>query len=300
MEWLNYHHLLYFWTVAREGGVTAASKVLNVAQPTISAQVRTLESSLGEDLFVRTGRGLELTEVGQVAFRYADGIFSLGRELMDTVKGRPTSRWRELRVGLSDIVPKLVAYRLLEPALRMDPPFRLVCKEDKTERLLAELSIHGVDMVLCDEPLAGTAKVRAYNHLLGETATSFFGTPELAARYRSGFPASLDGAPVMLPADGTSFRRSLDHWFDRIDVRPTIVAVADDSALLKLFGEYGAGLFPAATAIEEGICETYGVEVVGRVEEIIERFYVITVEQRIRHPAVMAISDHAKRGLFVD
>jgi LysR family transcriptional activator of nhaA len=298
MEWLNYHHLLYFWMVAKEGTVTAAAKQLRLSQPTVSEQIKSLEDSLGEELFRRAGRRLELTDVGQVVYRYADEIFGLGREMMDTLKGRPTGRPAKLHVGVSDLLPKLILHRLLEPALRLEEPVQVICRENKTERLLAELSVQGLDLVLAEVPIAGQARVRAFNHLLGECGTTFFAVPALADRLAPGFPGSLDGAPVLLPTENTFMRRSIDHWFERLDLRPRIVAEFEDSALLKVFGQYGEGVFPGPSAIEDEIRTQYAVDVVGRTEELRERFYAITVERRIKHPAVLAISETARENIF--
>ncbi|MEM9189237.1 MAG: transcriptional activator NhaR [Myxococcota bacterium] len=298
MEWLNYHHLLYFWTVAKEGSVTKAAKALSLTQPTISGQIRSLEESLGEKLFQRVGRGLELTEVGTVVFRYADDIFRLGRELQDTLKGRPMGKTPLLQVGISDLLPKLISYRLLAPALAMAPAVRIVCQENKTERLLADLSIHGLDLVLSDEPLGSHARVRAYNHLLGESGVSVFATRQVAGKYRADFPYSLDNAPMLLPTENTPLRRSLEHWFEEVEIRPMVTAEFEDSALLKVFGQHGAGLFAAASVIEKDIERQYGLEVVGRTEEVRERFYAISVERRIKHPAVAEIRRVAQETLF--
>lgn len=299
MDWLNYHHLLYFWMVAKEGSVTAAAEALRLSQPTVSGQVKQLEESLDERLFRRVGRNLELTEMGKVAYRYAEEIFTLGQEMQDLFSGRIGRREERLTIGVSDLVPKLILYRLIEPALSLDPPVRVVCREDKTDRLLAELSIHDLDLVLAEAPIAGQASVRAFNHLLGETGVSFFAQAPLARRYEAGFPGSLDGAPLLVPTENTLLRRSIDHWLTDQGIRPRIVAEFEDSALLKAFGSEGAGLFPGPTAIEQQICDVYRSKVVGRTTEVRERFYAITVERRIKHPAVRLISDTAKARLFL-
>jgi LysR family transcriptional activator of nhaA len=298
MEWLNYHHLLYFWMVAKEGTVTAAAEQLRLSQPTVSGQVRALETELGEKLFERVGRRLELTEAGRLVFGYADEIFGLGRELMDTLKGRPTGRPSKLRVGISDLVPKLICHRLLEPALRLKDPVQLICHEDKTDNLLAELAIHGLDLVLADTPIGGQARVKAYNHLLGECGVTFFAADALAETIDGPFPQCLDRQPMLLPTENTLLRRSLDHWLDEVDIHPQRVAEFEDSALLKAFGQAGEGIFPAPQAIEREIQAQYRVQVVGRTEAVIERFYAITVERRIKHPAVRAISDEARDRIF--
>lgn len=298
MEWLNYHHLLYFWTVARHGSISRATEELYLAQPTISSQLRALEESLGEKLFTRTGRNITLTEMGQVVFRYADEIFSLGRELTDTLKGRSVGRPVRFTVGVADVMPKLIAYRLLQPALQLTDPIRVVCLEDKPERLLAELAVHGLDLVLSDAPIGPMVKVRAFNHLLGESNVTIFGPPKLAVKYRRQFPQSLDGAPMLLPTETTSLRRSFAQWCESKNIRPFVVGEFEDSALLTVFGQSGAGLFPAPSVIEREVRRQYRVQVVGRVAEVRERFYAISVERKLKHPAVVAISEAAQQHLF--
>jgi LysR family transcriptional activator of nhaA len=298
VEWLNYHHLLYFWTVARLGSIARATEELYLSQPTISAQIHALEQSLGEKLFTRVGRNLTLTETGQVVFRYADEIFSLGRELMDVMKGRLPGQPVRFVVGVADVMPKLIAYRLLEPALRLTEPVRVVCYEDKTERLLAELAVHGLDLVLTDTPVGSTVKVRAFNHLLGECEVTVFAPAKDAAGYRRRFPRSLHGAPFLLPTDNTTLRRSLDQWFEAEDIHPFVVGEFADSALLQVFGQGGTGLFAAPSVIEAEIRQQYGVQPVGRIEAVRERFYAISVERKLKHPAVLAISETARRALF--
>ena len=298
MEWLNYHHLLYFWVVACHGSVTRAAAELRLAQPTVSTQLRTLENMLGEKLFARTGRRLVLTDVGRLVFRYADEILGLGRELLETVKGRPTGQPMRLTVGIADAVPKLIAYRLLGPALTGAEPVRIICREDKPDRLLAQLAVHGLDLVLSDAPIGPTTKVRAFNHLLGECGVTFFAAPALARTCRRGFPRSLGGAPMLLPTDNTALRRSLDDWFESEDIRPRVASEFEDSALLMAFGQAGMGLFPAPSAIERQVRSQYGVVVVGRLDAVCERFYAISGERRLKHPAVVAISEAARQRVF--
>lgn len=296
---LNYHHLLYFWTVAREGSIARATGRLNLSQPAISTQLRTLERSIGEKLFAKRGRNLVLTDVGQLVFRYADEIFTVGRELQAVLAGGSgAARPARLTVGVTDALPKIVAFRLLEPALAHTEPVRLVLREDKPERLIAELSIHALDLVLSDAPLSPSLRVRAFSHLLGECGVTVFGAPALARRHRARFPRSLDGAPVLLPTENTTLRRSLDAWFEVQGLQPYIVGEIEDSAVLKVFGQSGAGLFVVPSAIEKDVQRQYGVRVVGRIEGIRERFYAITVERRITHPVVLAISTTARQELF--
>jgi LysR family transcriptional activator of nhaA len=298
MESVNYHHLRYFWVVAREGGLVAAGKVLRLSHPTLSAQIHALEDQLGEKLFTKVGRKLALTETGTVVFRYADEIFTLGRELLDTVKGRSTGQSLRLEVGIADVVPKLVVRRLLQPALTLPEPVRLVCYEESYERLLANLALHRLDVVISDAPVPAGSSVRAYSHLLGETGVSFFGTKELVKTYKRGFPGSLNGAPVLLPLENLTLRRSLNQWFDRNDLKPRVVAEFEDTALLKVFGGDGFGVFPAPTVVESEVMAQYGVQLLGRAPEVRERFYAISVERRLKHPAVLAISSAARHELF--
>ncbi len=298
MQWLNYHHLLYFWVVAKEGTIAAACKELHLAQPTISAQLRVLERSLGEKLFTRVGRNLALTETGRVVYRYADEIFSLGRDLLDTVQGRATGRPLRFNVGVADVLPKLVAYRLLEPALHLPEQVQLVCHEGSPPELLTRLAVYELDLVLSDSPIGSDVKVRAFNHLLGECGVTIFGTKELAAKYRQRFPKSLDGAPFIIPTANTALQRAMGRWFDSQDIRPSVLGEFEDSALLKVFGQAGVGLFAAPTVIEKEVQRQYSVRVVGRLESVRERFYAISVERKVKHPAVVAIADAARRKLF--
>jgi LysR family transcriptional activator of nhaA len=298
MDWLNYHHLFYFWTVAREGGLAAAAVALHLTHPTLHAQVRALEDALGEKLLVRKGRKLELTEVGRLVYGYADEIFGLGRELLDAVKGRPTGRPALLRVGVVDALPKLIVRRLLDPALKRAGGVHLVCTEDKADRLLAALALHQLDVVLSDAPVAPGSGVRAYSHLLGECGLTFFAVRRLAQVIRPRFPHSLEGRPILLPGEGTALRRGLESWFDAQGIRPMVVAEFADSALAKTFGQDGFGIFWAPTAIEAEIERQYQVEAIGREEGIRERFYALSVERRLKHPAVVAILEEARGSLF--
>jgi len=298
MEWLNYHHLLYFWLVAREGGLAPASVRLRLAQSTVSGQIRAFEEAIGEKVFERSGRRLALTEIGRVAYRYADEIFSLGQELQEALKGHTVGGPSRLVVGIADVVPKLVSRKLLEPALHLAEPVRLVCREDKPERLLAELAVHDLDVLISDAPVPPSARIRAFSHLLGECGLVFLGTSKLAASLCGAFPKSLDGAPVLLPTDNTVLRRALDQWFTKIGGRPNVVAEFEDSALLKVFGQTGQGIFPVPSVISKEVQRQYGVRLVGRTNDVRERFYAISVERRLKHPAVIAISEAAKLKVF--
>lgn len=298
MEWLNYHHLLYFWVVAREGTIRKASQILRLAPPTISGQLRALETAWGEQLFERRGRRLVLTDVGQLAFGYADAIFTMGRELQEVLRGHGGTRPARLRVGVSDVVPKLIAYRLLAPGVRPRGSVHLQVREDTTASLLASLATHEIDLVLADEPVAPGASVRAFNHVLGECGVTFFAHERVASRLRGGFPRCLDRAPLLLPLPSAPLRRALDRYFDAAGVRPQIVAEFEDSALMKVFGGEGEGVFPGPTAIEREIRAHYDVTAVGRTDEVRERYYAITVERRIKHPSVQAITEAARERLF--
>lgn len=298
MEFVNYHHLRYFWVVAREGGLVPAGTVLRLSHPTLSAQVHALEHHLGEKLFTKVGRKLVLTEMGRTVFRYADEIFTLGREMVDTVKGRSTGQPLRLNVGVVDVVPKVVVRQLLEPALSLSEPVRIVCYEDSYEKLLADLALHSLDIVLADAPVPTGSSIRAFNHFLGETDVSFFGTAALARSLKRGFPKSLHGAPMLLPLEHSTLRRALNQWFDKHEVKPRIVAEFADSALLKVFGADGVGIFTAPTAVEQAVRKQYGVHVLGRAEQVRERFYAVSGERRLKHPAVVAISEAARHELF--
>jgi LysR family transcriptional regulator, transcriptional activator of nhaA len=297
VEWLNYNHLFYFWVVAREGSIAAATRKLNLTQPTISAQLRQLEESLGEKLFEKSGRGLVLTEAGRVALRYADEIFALGRELRDTLRDRPTGRPVRVTIGIADVVPKLVAYRVLRPAFAAGSEIEMVCREASSETLFAMLGQHEVDLVLTDAPAAGTA-LRAYNHLLGESGTTFFAVPALAAEARKSFPKSLHGAPLLLPGAGTQLRRALEMWLDANGIAPRRIGEFDDPALMTAFGRAGMGIFPGPSAIADEIEEQYKVRVVGHLPEVKERFYAVSAERKIKNPIVSAITTAARREVF--
>jgi LysR family transcriptional activator of nhaA len=299
MEWLNYHHLLYFWTVAKEGSIAQASKQLRLAHPTISAQIHRLEEVLGEKLFARKGRNLVLTEVGRMTFRYADDIFALGRDLVDTIKGRASGRPIRLVVGLSDVLSKSIVQRILEPAFHLDEQVQVICRADRsTDAFLGELAINAVDVVLSDTPIGPGTAVRAFNHLLGECGTAFFAAPAMARAYRRRFPTSLDGVPFLLPGRNSALRRTLEQWFDTHGIRPKMVGEMDDAALMKVFGEAGVGVFAAPDVVDEDTRQRYKVHLVGHAADIRQRFYAISVERKIKHPAVVAICEVARRDVL--
>jgi LysR family transcriptional activator of nhaA len=297
MEWLNYHHLLYFWTVARIGSVSRASAELRLTQATVSAQLKSLEQSLGEKLFRKSGRHLVLTDTGKIVFRYAEEIFSLGQELMGTLKGRPAGRPARVTIGVTDVMAKLVVFRLIEPALKLKEPYRIICREGTNSELLAALAVHDIDVMLSDGPVDPAVNVKAFNHLLGECGVTLFGASQLAAKYRVGFPQSLNDAPFLLPTSNTTARRSLDQWFESENIRPSIVAEFEDSALLKVFGQRGLGLFVAPSVISAEVQRQYDVKIIGGLNGVTERFYAISLDRKLKHPAVVAISDAARARL---
>ncbi|HHM05711.1 MAG TPA: transcriptional activator NhaR [Gammaproteobacteria bacterium] len=297
MPSINFKHLHYFWVVAKEGSIARASEILHLTPQTISGQLRLLEESMGVALLEKAGRGLALTEAGRVALSYADDIFLLGAELREVMR-HGGERPRQFSVGIPDVIPKLVAYRLLEPALSLPDATRIVCQENKLEDLLADLAVHKLDMVLADSSMAASVNVRAFNHLLGECGVTFFGVPGLAARFRKGFPRSLHNAPLLLPTAGSALRSKLTQWFSELEIDPHVAGEFTDSALMQAFGQAGVGLFSAPSAIENEIVTQHKVTVVGRTDQIREQFYAISLERKLKHPAIVAIRDAASRSLF--
>jgi LysR family transcriptional activator of nhaA len=298
MDWLNYHHLYYFWIVAREGGVTRAAAKLRLAQPTISAQIKLLETALGERLFTREGRTLVLTDVGRLVYRYAEDIFPLGRELVQVLRGRRETPAARVTVGVANPVPKLVVFRLLQPALARAATVQLTCREDNADRLVQQLAAHELDVVISDRPAAPDGRVRVFSHLLGESDIAFFAPPALAVRIRRRFPASLAGCPLLLPTRNTALRPALDDWLDRHGLHPRLLAEFEDSALMKMFGREVGAVFPAPAAIARDVCRVYGVAQVGRIAEVRETYFAISAERRVRHPGVAAITDAARGQVF--
>ncbi|HVO91682.1 MAG TPA: transcriptional activator NhaR [Terriglobales bacterium] len=297
MEWLNYHHLLYFWTVARTGSVSRASEELRLTQATVSAQLKSLERALGEKLLRKSGRHLLPTDTGKLVFRYADEIFSLGQEMLGSLKGQPEGRLARLAVGVVDVLPKTIAYKLIEPALKMQDAYRIVCREGTNEELLPALALHDIDVVLTDAPIDTSFNVKAFSHLLGECGVVLFGTPRLADKYRRGFPKSLDGAPFLLPTRNSTARRSLEQWFDAQHLHPRIVAEFEDNALLNVFGQHELGLFAAPSIIADEVQKQYRVKAVGPIANVRERFFAVSLDRKLRHPAVLAISEGARARL---
>ncbi len=298
MEFLNYHHLRYFWAVAKEGGLTKAAAKLNVTQPTICSQVQALEGALEEKLFRRRGRRLELTEAGQQVFSYAEEIFSLGSDLLNTLKARPTTRPLRIQIGIVDSLPKLVSYEIIKPVFQLPYPVQAACYEAKTIDLLAQLAAYRLDIVLADEPSPSSVNLKLFNHLLGECGLSFCAAPKLAARLKGGFPKSLHEAPALLPTADTALRRSLEKWFEERKIRPRVVAEFDDAALMKVAASDALGFCPLPQIVVDEAVSHYGVEVVGHTEECRQQFYAISAERKLNHPAVLAITSAAQTTLF--
>lgn len=298
MATLNYKHLRYFWMVAKTGSIVRAGQQLHRTPQSISGQLQELETALDAELFRHAGRTLQLTDVGRHVLAYADQIFTLGDELLDELRDQPAKRLPEFKVGIAEGVPKLMAYHMIEPALRMDEAGRLVCREGGLAFLLADLAVHRLDMVIADRPMPNHLHVRGFNHFLGESGLTFFGAPQLLATLAGQFPAVLHQAPFLLPGEDVAIRTALLHWFDERNLRPRIVGEFDDSALLNSFGQTGTGIFVAPSAIADYLCEQYRVQAIGSTNDVKEQFYAITTERRLQHPAVLAISKAAQEDVF--
>ncbi len=295
---LNYKHLHYFASIARAGGVIRAAERLHLSPQTLSGQVAQFEERIGVALFLRVGRRLELTEAGKLALSYAEEIFQTGAELEDLLRNGAEQRFITFRVGIADVVPKFIAHRLLAPVLKLPEAVRLICPEDRLDRLLVELAVHRLDMVLSDRPMPPGTEIKGYSHPLGETGVTFMAAPALAAKLVGSFPACMDGAPLLLPGRDSALHSALKRWIERQGIRMHVVGEFDDSALMKAFGEAGAGLFPAPTASVPDVTAHYQVVSLGEIEEIHERFFLISAERQLTHPAARAVSEHAQAGLF--
>jgi len=297
VEWLNYHHLRYFWVVAREGSLARAAARLHVSQPSISEQIKALEDALGEKLFRRDGRQNVLTDVGQLVLEYASEIFTLGDEMLSSVKGRATGRTLRLHVGVVDSLPKLLANTFLQPVFAMNRPVHVICREGKLEDLIVQLTTHRLDVLLSDEPAGGSLAARTSNHPLGESTLTFCAAPALAHALQPRFPQSLHEAPALLPASSTSSGRSLAKWFASIDIRPSILAEFEDLALMKTLAADGKGFIALPTVALEEARTQYGFVAIGTAKDCRERFYAVTAERRIHHPAVVEITRRAQESL---
>ncbi len=295
---LNYKQLHYFWQVARAGSIARASEQLDLTPQTLSGQIGLLEASLEASLFRRVGRGLELTETGRLALSYADEIFEIGSEMEQALIGGTVRQVTQFRVGIADVMPKSIVYRLLAPAMTLNVPIKIVCREDKLEKLLGDLAIHRLDLVLSDRPMPAEMDIKGINHKLGECGLSFFAAPALAEKYEANFPASLNHAPFLVPSLDTAMRGRLMRWFDSQRLRPQIVGEFDDSALMKAFGQAGIGIFTAPSVIADEIAQQYGVVVLGQIDEVLDFYYAISVERKFDHPAVLAICETASTALF--
>lgn len=295
---MNFKHLHYFWATAKAGGIVRAGEQLHISPQTLSGQIKLLEDRLGCRLFRKSGRRLELTSQGRVALGFADQIFALSAEMEAAIGAASDGEHVvEFRVGIADSVPKSIAYRLLEPALGLDEVVRLICTEGKFEDLLAQMAVHRIDLVIADEPMSKQLSVKAFNHALGTTAMSFFASPGLKRTLKGTFPQNLDGAPMLIQGSGSAMRQRLELWLTQQQVHPRAIGEFDDAALMKAFGREGRGVFMSPRVLEAETCEQYGVRVVGRTDELVEEFYAISVERRITHPCVVAITE-AARGRF--
>lgn len=297
MEWLNYHHLQYFWHVVRAGGVTEAARELRVSTPAVSAQLKELQESVGEPLLTRSGRKLVLTEMGRTVFAYAEDIFSLGQELMDTVKNRPTGRPLRVDIGVVDVLPKMIAHWLIEPALRLPGAVRIVCREASSDQLIARLATLELDVVLSDSPADPSRNIRAYNHLLGESGIAFVGMGSAMKRLTGKFPNCLSGVPMLLPTDNTSIRRNLDYWFQANSIQPLIVGEFEDYALLRAFAQAGTAVFPIPSVFTKELRKQDKIARIGSTNEVTSSFYAISAERKLKHPAVVAICESARQFL---
>ncbi|MBA1187660.1 transcriptional activator NhaR [Pseudomonas entomophila] len=295
---LNYRQLHYFWVVARTGSVTRASEHLNLTPQTISGQLTLLEQTYGIELFQRVGRQLELTEQGRRTLAYAEQMFQIGSELEAMLRARPDEQQILFRVGVADVVPKSIVYRLLAPTMELDSPLRISCREDKLERLLADLAIQRLDLVISDSPMPSHLDIKGYSQKLGECGLSFFATSALAARLTAPFPACLQDAPLLIPGQETMVRNRLLRWLGEQRVQPRIIGEFDDSALMQAFGQSGSGLFIAPSVIAEEVCRHGDVQLIGQTEAVRESFYAISVERKVKHPGILAITEGARRELF--
>ncbi len=297
---VNYKHLHYFWAVAQEGGIARASERLHLTPQTISGQLSILEDTLGVALFSRVGRNLELTENGRLILSYADEIFSLGNELEEVIHQLPSNKPHLFKVGVVDVLPKSIAHQILKPALQMPESVRMTCREASLDTLLAELSMHQLDLVLADRPIPSTVSTQGYSHKLGECAVSFFANDKLKSVLTGEFPKCLDGAPLLLPSSGSQLRSSIDKWLNKLHIHPRIIAEFDDSALMKAFGKEGSGIFIAPAVIKKEVELQYQVLAIGQTNEVKEQFYAISVERKIKHPVVCAVIDAASQLMKTD
>ena len=298
VEWLNFHHLRYFWTVARKGGVRKAADELHVSQPSISAQLRLLEDSLGEKLFKRSGRNLVLTEMGQLVLTYADEIFSAGRELMSAVKQRPGGRLLRLNVGMTDSISKLMGFEFLKPVIRFSEPVHVVCRMAAIEVLVNQLQAHRLDIVLADGPASSSLKAKTFNHRLGRSGVTFCAVPAIAKKLRRNFPQSLNGATALLPTENMGIRAVLETWFDTKGIHPRLLGEYEDSALMVFCATAGRGFTVVPTVVAREVLKHWGLRVIANVDECGTEFYAITAERRVKNPAALAITEHAYSELF--
>ncbi|MBC3807654.1 transcriptional activator NhaR [Undibacterium seohonense] len=298
MAALNFKHLRYYWMVAKTGSIAKAAEQLHLTAHAISGQINEFEETLGVELFRKAGRNIELTEAGRRILNYADTIFNTSDQLLDELRDQMATRRRTLRIGIADAVPKIIAYRLIQPALTIEEPIRINCREGRLDLLLGELALHKLDLIIADRPLTPGSNVRAYNHLLGECGLTVFATSTLARQFKGKFPQKLNQAPFLIPGEDVAIQGKLLRWFDENQIRPTIVGEFDDGALMKAFGSGGAGFFVAPSAMQRDICLQYNVVAVGDIPNVVEQIYVITTERRLSDPAIVTINQTAKNDIF--
>ncbi|KPN87365.1 MULTISPECIES: transcriptional activator NhaR [Pseudomonas] len=297
---LNYRQLHYFWVVAKTGSIVRACEQLNLTPQTISGQISLLEQTYGIELFRRVGRNLELTEAGRQTLPYAEQMFQLGGELELMLRAQPNEQQILFRVGVADVVPKSIVYRLIAPTMELSEPLRITCREDKLERLLADLAIQRLDLVISDSPMPSHLDIKGYSQKLGECGISFFATKQLAEQFGQDFPRSLHGAPLLIPGPETVVRSRLQRWFAEQQIQPRIVGEFDDSALMQAFGQSGSGIFIGPSVIADEVKRQYGVELIGQTDAVTESFYAISVERKVKHPGIVAITEGARRELFTE
>lgn len=293
MKWLNYQHLFYFWNIAHHGSVTEASRILRLAQPTISAQIKTLEEIIGEKLFLRSGRNLKLTEVGYLVFDYAEKIFSLGDELIDVLEGGNIQIKKEFKIGISDVIPKTLAFKIIEPVFTNLNNFKVICLEDKTDKLLADLAIGTLDLVISDREIPSHIKIKGYSHYLGSSTISLVGSSAYKKKYKKNFPKSLNNAPLLIPSSESILHNEIINWINNNKISPQIVASFQDTALMKIAAKNNYGIMPIPQIISKEVCKEYGLEVIGEIKDIKERLYIITLERRLKNPLIVEISNQS-------
>ncbi len=293
MKWINYQHLFYFWNIVHHGSVTEASRILRLAQPTISAQIKTLEEIMGEKLFLRSGRNLKLTEVGHLVFDYAEKIFSLGTELMDVISDGNIQLKKEFKIGISEVIPKTLVFKIIEPVFTNLNNYKVICLEDKTDKLLADLAIGALDLVISDREIPPHIKIKGYSHFLGSSTISLLGSTIHKNKYKKNFPKSLNNAPLLIPSSESILHNEILNWISNNQISPQILANFQDTALMKIAAKNKLGIIPVPKIISKEVCKEYNLEVIGEIKDIKERLYIITLERRLKNPLIVEISNQS-------